>query len=501
MTDVILIHPITSPIKQDLYFLPLGLLSVSSLVYKEGYKIKIIDQRINTEWKKDLLRELKTEPICVGINSMIGTQILAGVAISKIVKENSNASVMWGGPFPTIQPHTTIENKYIDTVCVGQGEITFSECVKTLDKRKSLKNVRGIWYKERGKIKKNRPRPLIDLNQLPDPPYHLLNLKAYEIKSPQPPIFYRKMICVNTSVGCPHSCTYCYNSSCYPEWNALNPVRVIELLQRLNDEYNPDLFYFTDDNFFVSKRRVKKIMEGILKEKMDVRFGFQGIRINSLAELSKKDLNLISRAGAIAFSIGIESGSPRILKMLKKETNPRQIYAVNKRLYQYNDIYLHYNIMAGFPTETIKEFFMTVNMIRKLQKENRRIILPRIFLFTPFPETEIYKLAIDHGFIPPKTLEEWGNIDWSIWGEKGLYDFRPWLSEEFKAIFKKISLMMELIYATKYHKSEIKNLVKIYKPIAKFRLTHNFFSFMPEVNIVDIFLSRLQKKRFANTAE
>ena len=494
MTNIILIHPII--MKSECHFcpLPLNLLSISNLLDKEDYKIKIIDQRINPDWKGELIKELKNEPTCVGITSMVGAQILGGLKASKIVKENSGAPVVWGGPFPTISPQLTIENENVDVVCEGEGEVTFYELVKTLEKGKSLKNVKGIWYKNNGNIIRNEKRPFVDLNDIPDMPYHLLNMKDYKHTSWQTEEF---TINLESSRGCPFRCKYCYNPTFYPLWRALKPERVVEMLKKLVDTYKVRSFLFHDDNFFVNQKRTNEIMKGVLEEKLDIIMGFQGIRADSICNMKKEELYLIYKAGSRYFNFGLETGSQRILDLLNKGVTVEQAYQMNRKLAEY-PVMPHYNLMVGLPTETIEDLHMTLDMILKLKKENPNVKIPTIFLFIPWPGTKMYDIAIKHGFVPPRSLEEWGEVEWTA-----LYKNQtklPWLSNEFIIMFKKLLLTYQLAYnpnISNYQNFFFKMLAKLYQPIAKFRFKHKFYDFMPEILFAEK-ISRFARKRYAD---
>jgi len=228
-------------------------------------------------------------------------------------------------------------------------------------------------------------------------------------------------------------------------------------------------------------------MEGILREGLDIVMGFQGMRVDTLYQMKKSELDLLYKAGCKYFNFGLETGSPRILKLIEKGTTLKQAYSINKRLAKYPDIKPHYNFMSGFPTETIEEMFMTMNMTVKLKRENPNAQIPIIFLFIPWPKTKIYDLALQYGFVPPKSLEEWGYIEWgSI--SKDCHKFRPWLTEDFIKMYKKLLLTHQLVYypaIAKFTNFIIKILTGLYGPIAKFRYRHKFYRFMPEMILAE----------------
>ncbi|GAG10755.1 unnamed protein product, partial [marine sediment metagenome] len=202
MADAVLVNPSGYKLIND-QTLPLGLLYTAIFAHKE-FDIKLIDDRVESDWKSKLISELKKEPKIVGVTSLTGKQILSALEVSKIVKENSNALMLWGGIHASLLPKQTLENKYIDIIIEGEGEFTFYELMKALEKNKSLKEIKGLWYKKDGKINSNPKRPLLNLDTLPIPPYHLIDIKKYvQVRKTRD---YRPSINLMTSRGCPNKC-------------------------------------------------------------------------------------------------------------------------------------------------------------------------------------------------------------------------------------------------------------------------------------------------------
>ena len=133
MNEIILVQPRAGSWDLAGVRLPISMLSIAALPIKAGYKIRFIDQRIDKDWKNKLLKYLKYEPLLVAVTSMTGIQIKYALEISKIVKENSNAYIVWGGQHSTLYSIQTLKSKYIDIVVRGEGEITFLEIIKSLE--------------------------------------------------------------------------------------------------------------------------------------------------------------------------------------------------------------------------------------------------------------------------------------------------------------------------------------------------------------------------------
>ena len=96
---------------------------------------------------------------------------------------------------------------------IGAGEYTVLEHVNYLEKKQSrLDAIKGIAYRENGSVRINESRPFIkDLDELPDPAWHLVDIKKYAAVS------------LNTSRGCPFRCTFCYNLPFHKGYTATIP--------------------------------------------------------------------------------------------------------------------------------------------------------------------------------------------------------------------------------------------------------------------------------------
>lgn len=218
MNKVLLVFPKTGLDKYSQ--LPLGLLSAASTIV-EDYEVKIIDQRLDTNWAKKVDSESQNS-ICVGITSMTGEQILNGIEISKIAKKNT--SVIWGGIHPTLLPKQTLENKYINFIVRDEGEITFQLLLNTLKSKNNFCNIKGIGYKDVSGIHINGMPNYVDLNNLPDLPYHLLDMNKYIVKRDG----FQRCLTLETSRGCPHNCSFCSNPVIHKrKWRSLNVGNVI----------------------------------------------------------------------------------------------------------------------------------------------------------------------------------------------------------------------------------------------------------------------------------
>jgi anaerobic magnesium-protoporphyrin IX monomethyl ester cyclase len=120
-------------------------------------------------------------------------------------------------------------------------------------------------------------------------------------------------------------------------------------------------------------------------------------------------LKLMRQRGLSGIYFGIESGSSRILHLINKGITPEMAVELNLKLGRAG-ITPHYSFMAGFPTETKEDIEKTLKLVGILKQQNSQAVIWKINKYTPYPRTELFKLALQCGFDPPKTFEEWGRV-------------------------------------------------------------------------------------------
>jgi radical SAM superfamily enzyme YgiQ (UPF0313 family) len=284
----------------------------------------------------------------------------------------------------------------------------------------------------------------------------------------------------------------------FQTYRALNKERTVALIEKLMNHYNVKRFLFLDDNFFVDKKRASEIMNAIIKEKFDIKLEFQGADIPTFSKMNDVEIGIFEKAGCEYIQFGVESGSERIRKLMKKcQFTNEQVIKLNKKLVNFRPAY---NFIGGYPFETVEDLKKTINLQRQLKKDNLNAIFSPIFLFTPTPGTESYDLALNVGFEPPKNIEEWALLDW---GELKTDIFREnlkkrtWLDEDFKKLYetyyftnffattppeiiikRSISLRNSLILSPLY---------KLFCLLEEKRMSHGLYGLPLELDVLNFF--------------
>jgi radical SAM superfamily enzyme YgiQ (UPF0313 family) len=488
MADIVLVQPKVGEwdFVRTKPAMPLALLHAAALADIE-YEIKLIDQRTDGDWENNLRHELEKKPLCFGTTAFSGSQIHYALAASKVVKESdASIPVVWGGVHATLLTEQTLRNENIDIVVRGEGESTFYELVKALDGGRPqprcsasrgngggpLDGIMGIWYKRSGSIRSNPDRDFLDLDTLPDIPYHLVDVKKY-----LPMQFGMPTLYMQTSRGCPHRCTYCYNAVFnMRKWRPMSAEKTAERIADARHDFGVKNFYFVDDNFFTDLKRAREIAERITE--LDVKWQVQGVCVSDVDKMDDGYLRAIEKSGCLQFRIGAESGSQRILEMIKKKTTVEQIKEVNRKLVSFN-IAPYYHFLCGYPGETLDELRKSIELAFLLLRENPRARISPLHCFTPEPGTEMYELAVNEGFIPPAKLEGWTGTD-----RRTAYNPK---NKELLEGLNFVSLFID-------KKSDdvasplIRLFAKFYRPIARYRMEKMFFRFMVEKKMREWYL-------------
>lgn len=474
MKKVILIYPKLIDNIEEKAFLPLSLLSISALL--KNVNVKIIDQRVDKNWEKELLDNLDKDVVCVGITSMTGPQIKHAIHISKTVKGIINAPVVWGGVHASLLPEQTLNNEFIDIIVIGEGDITFPELVNHLIDEKDLNDINGIAYKKNGAIIFTAQRESPNIRLLPAIPYHLINNINKHIGAPSEKL-YKRSLAMQTSRGCPHRCTFCYNTSFNKrKWRAKDPDRVIAEINELVERYNINGIYLMDDNFFADLKRAKEIFKRM--KNSSIVLYYLSCRADTFSHFDDELLNSMEESGVQQIFLGIESGSEDILKRLKKDISIEQILTSAEKLKNRN-IAPVYSFIISFPFEAESDRRKTLELIYLLKRQNRSARFG-VNIFNPYP-SDIVTDCIDKGFVYPQKTEDWAS-DW-----KNI--ILPWASERQMDKFRKIAFSVNLLNIdSAVFKSIGKRIFSSFLwGLSLFRIKHNFFNFYFEDKLLKFY--------------
>jgi len=493
-SKVILVYPSSSPdiesgeIDFDRYkSVPIGILNIATWLDHNGYDVKVIDGRAYT--KKETLERLKKElhgALCIAFG-ITTVQIKHGLHLSEYIrKADGNIPIIWGGIHPTMFPVQTIQDKLVDYVLYGEVEYPLLDLIKFIEgKKKSIDDVKGLVYKKDGQIVINPMHPGINPNELPVPKYELLDINRYierEFLTNLGKIRKMRALDINTSRGCPYRCNFCPNTmDVFKRYRVQSLDRVFKLIDHLVETYKLDHIWFCDELFFVEKNKVRAIAEHLIEKNYNITWE-SNARVDQFNDrlLDDELLALIKKSGCFALRMGMESGSNRILKLMKKDCVVDDVTKAVQQCEKYGIIPIG-NFIIGFPTETREEMITTAKLILKLKDMSPNGLFYSPGLLRPYPGTEIYEYAKQYGgFDEPKSLREWANKEIDV----GLFvnprDLR-WIKDpEWLLNFQVYFYVLTVMKTHELMKKHLSPAWKLAGKISEFRLKHNFWKFSLE---------------------
>jgi radical SAM superfamily enzyme YgiQ (UPF0313 family) len=459
--------------------LPLSLLCPATPLARRGYKVQIIDQFADPDWETKFERALETAPLCMGVTSMTGPQILRALEASREMKRrHPGVPVVWGGIHASLLPHQTLENPSIDIVVVGEGEETFTELVQALQDATPLDRIAGICFKQDGRIHSTPRRPFIDLDAEPPLSYDLVDVDLYRRR-----LFDVDHLTFNSSRGCTFRCSFCWDPVIHRRsWRAMRPETVMDQLRRIITDYGIRGFLFSDDHFFIDMKRARGIIEEIVRADLGIVISKLQIRADTICRMDDEFLELMVRAGVKRFTVGVESGSQRVLDLIKKDVTVEEVIEANRKLARYSIIPL-YLFMMGMPTETPDELRQSLELADRLIEENPKAA-KTFNIYTAYPGTELYHHAVQEGLQAPERLEDWAGFNFRRVPKRA-----AWIDPGTKRLIENLDFPLMFLgtnFTDPYRRTNpiVVSLAKLYQPVARYRVRNMDVRFPVESKLV-----------------
>ena len=305
----------------------------------------------------------------------------------KLAKKNNKITII-GGPHPSVDPEGSMQyfGEDLDYCFVGEAEAGLPGLLDRLNHPDTLKHdsVPGLVWRKDEKVMINEKVINDDLDSLEYPAWDLI--KPNEYPQAQHGAFFDNfpIAPIAATRGCPYSCTFCAgNLISGKKWRTRSPEHIVSEIKHLHDNFGIKEIHITDDNFTLDKNFAKNVLREI--KKLDFKISWavpNGIRMESLDD---ELLGLMKDTGLYLISLGIESGSDRVLGLMNKNISTKKIQeAVD--LISRHKIDMAGFFILGFPGEKTEEIKETIDFALKLN-----IIRANFFTYLPFPGTASYE--------------------------------------------------------------------------------------------------------------
>lgn len=439
------------------FTMPLGIMSIGSALDREKYDVLIIDARVEKDPHTSVLENLEGA-ICFGASILTGSGIRDALEITRKVKNlKPQILTVWGGWHCSLFPVEPLsEEQSIDVSVQGQGEITFREIMESLDSKSEFSEIGGItWRNPEGEIVRNKPKPIVDLDNLPPVDYSLIDVEKYFARKGKRQLDYI------SSVGCFYRCAFCADPFVFKrKFSAVSPSRMADEIGQLYKKYKFDDLNFQDETFFTYRERALDFARELIERNIKVHWAAT-MRADQGDRLSDEEFAVLAKSGLRRVLVGVESGTQEMMDWLKKDIKIEQVLATAQKCLKHK-IGSQFPVIVGFPGETEEAFRASLAFAIRLGQMSDHFDIP-IFYFKPYPGSDITNNAVAEGYKLPETLDEWANFDY-------MHSVSPWMSNDRFRLAENVKFYLRLSQTQR-------KLLKPFKWLARQRLKSGHYIF------------------------
>ncbi len=387
---VLLVNPLTNEKGMLNITTNLGLGYIATSLRKNGFGVDIWDGVKKGMSKKGLHERLRRLDYDVAGFQVYTYSIPYALEALRLVKSlNPGIITVIGGAHPSGDPEAALNDlKEADYGFRGEGEIGLPKLLKKLNGEESdcrFEDIPNLIWRENGGIRCNPLQPIEDLDALGMPSWDLINPNDY----PNAPIGAVAknfpLSTISTTRGCPYSCTFCANNlTMGKKVRGRSAASVLEEMEFLYNNYGVREFQIIDDTFTSKRDLAIAVCKGIIERGLKVSISFpNGVRLKTLDE---ELLKLLEKAGTYSLGLGIESGSEKTLKTMKKAQTLQEVREKVNLIHRCTRIRMTGFFIIGYPGEDREDILKSIRLSKELP-----IHRSQVTIFLPVPGSEMYR--------------------------------------------------------------------------------------------------------------
>lgn len=389
---VLLINPPAQPYLPPLV-VPFGIAYIALELERNGYKAELLDIDTHRLSKSQVSEFIEiSKPDIIGIGGLVTVYPYLDWLIPEIRRLKDKIEIILGGGVASALRERCFKRFDIDYEVIGEGEVTIVELLREIQGGRKFSSVKGIGFRDNGNAVFTENRPLMtSLDNVPIIDDTLFPIEKLLKNS-------GGALQIHTQRGCPANCTFCFN--CFRVVSSkvrYRPVaNVLNEIESLKGKYKNKikLFVLSGECLTMNKEWIINFCKEILKRNLKIQY-----RVTSRVDtIDEEGLEWLRRSGCVRMSLGLETGSAKILKIINKGSTIEQ----GKRAVVISKKYIETieaSIMLGYAGENKETLRETVNFCKEIG------VKPLLFYPVAFPGTELYKMAIAKGCI--KNEEEY----------------------------------------------------------------------------------------------
>jgi len=364
-------------------YVPLGILYICSHLREKGFDVEVFDTTFLTT--PDLVHHLQAErPSILGIyaNLMTRKKVIEILSVARA----AGWKTVVGGPEPGAYVEEYLEAG-ADVVVMGEGEETMEELLPAMKTGSlaALQDVKGIAYRvEGGRVRRTGERAQIaDIDAQPWPARESIDIGRY--LQTWRDAHGKSSLSFITARGCPYRCRWCSHQVFGMTHRRRNPLRVVDEVEWLLSQYQPDMAWIADDVFTIHHGWLRKYAAEMRRRGLRVPFEC----ISRADRLNEESADLLAELGCFRLWIGSESGSQRILDAMERGVTVEQVQTAVE-LCKTRGIQTGMFLMWGYEGEQIEDIEATIEHVKRSD--------PDVFLTTvsyPIKGTTYYERVVE----------------------------------------------------------------------------------------------------------
>lgn len=374
---------------------PINLGYIASCLQEHNIEVELWDYNVEAFTINSFIERVKeSTPDLMGFSCMTLNIKIGNYLASSAKKVDSRIFMVVAGAHSTALPVQTLQEfPHFDAVIVGDGEETIVELCNKLKNKTLLKGTLGICHRINGDIVLEAPRPLMgDLDNIPFPNRDLGKQKLY-VKSHVSRGISRKYLNVMEIIisrGCSYECIFCATHLAYKRRVRFRSLdNVFKEIKIGIEKYGINHVEILDDTFTLNKPMVYEFCRRV--KGLGISWSCE-TRVDQVDQLM---LNAMADAGVLKISFGVESGSQKILNLIKKQITVEQVINAFKMARKAGIKLVEGTFMIGSHiSETKDDVKKTIKLIKKIKPD-----LISVAILTPLPGTETYSVMKDKGYI------------------------------------------------------------------------------------------------------
>lgn len=334
-------------------------------------------------------------------NRGVKAEQVVGILLNRTPLMLINILAVWkaGAAYLPIADDYPVERiRYVLENC--QSTILLTD--KHTSKKYSYTLLQGLPTLERKIHVTEKRQQVMNFDELPIPNRSLVNYEKYNHYINESMV--KNSLSIQATRGCPYNCAYCHKI--WPKKHVIRSAQHIFQEILLYYRMGVRRFAFIDDIFNLDVENSTKFFQMIIENKLDVHIFFpNGLR----GDLLTKDyIDLMIRAGVVSIALALETASPRLQKLIRKNLDLEKLHAnLDYICTTYPNVILELFTMHGFPTETKEEAMMTLNFIKSL----KWLDFPYLHILRIYSNTDMEKLALENG-VSKSTIIRSENSAW-----------------------------------------------------------------------------------------